>query len=278
LTSIVLALSAALSWGVSDFLGGLVSRRVSIASLLTISHLVGFLGFLGVALITREPLPEAHYLWRATVTSLLALIGIVAFFRGMVVGRMSVVAPLSATGSIVPVVAGLAMGEQASAWQILGIALALLGIVVVSRATTTDQGPSGASSVGYALLAAAAFGLFFLLVRWSSEASVIWSLVVMRGTSLTLLILYALVRRHDFTMPPRLLGTILVQGSIEGAANVFFAFATQTGLVSVVAVLASLFPVVTTVLARLFLSERLSRSQQAGVVSALAGVILISAH
>jgi drug/metabolite transporter (DMT)-like permease len=281
--SVGLALVASISWGVADFLGGLNSRRLSLASVLLVSQTVGLLLLLPLAILRGGPMLDAPAAAFAVTGSASGLIGIAALYRGMAVGTVSIVAPISATGAAVPILFGLLLrGERATPLQSAGIGLALVGIVLASRAVNDEPHASAsarvASGVGLALLAALGFGGFFVLLHEASVVDVFWAGAVQRLTGVIIMLVSTLVLRPSLAIGwPRLPGLVIV-GALDAAANVLYAFASVVGLVSLAAVLASLFPVVTVILARFVLRERLSPTQGAGVVFALAGVACIAAY
>jgi len=277
--SVLLALASAVAWGVSDFMGGQNSRRVAMAAVLLISQAVGLAMLLPLATLHSAPRLDAPAVGFAMAGSASGLIGITALYRGMAVGAVSIVAPISATGAAVPVLFGLVRGERATPIQSLGIALALIGIVLASRAAGEPNGvkrPVVARGVGLAIVAALGFGGFFVLLHEASNRDVLWAAVLQRLTGLCLVAIAALVLRPSLRVGWARMPSLVLVGVLDTGANVLYAYASTLGLVSLAAVLASLFPVVTVILARVVLNERLSPSQGAGVVCALTGVALIS--
>jgi drug/metabolite transporter (DMT)-like permease len=202
-----------------------------------------------------------------------------AFYRGLAIGTMSVVAPISATAAAVPVLVGVIEGERPGALQVAGMAAALAGVILASREPIEEGGaPTNRASIGLALVAAAGFGTFFVGVdKASASAEVPWVMLVQRGCSLVLLVAAALVARPSLPRDGASVAALGVIGLLDLGANGLYALATTHGLLSVVSVLGSLYPAVTVVLARLVLAERIARVQEAGVVLALAGVVAISA-
>jgi len=280
MVSVVLALTSGVAWGVSDFLGGLNSRRIALTVVLLITQIVGLALMLPLAVLHGPPLLDGLSVGLAIGGSISGLVGIAALYRGMGVGLVSIVAPISATGAALPVLVGLLRGERTTPLQSLGIGLALIGIVLASRATaestTTASRPMLARGVGLALLAALGFGGFFVLLHEASVRDVLWAAVVQRLTGVCVMIIAALVLQPSLAVGwPRMPSLVLV-GVLDTGANVLYAYASTLGLVSLAAVLASLFPVTTVILAWVVLHERLSVSQGVGVVCALAGVALIS--
>jgi drug/metabolite transporter (DMT)-like permease len=202
-----------------------------------------------------------------------------AFYRGLAIGTMSVVAPISATAAAVPVLVGVAEGERPGTLQVAGMAAALAGVILASREPIEEGGaPTNRTSIGLALVAAAGFGTFFVGIdKASATAEVPWVIVVQRCCSLVLLLIAALVARPSLPRDGTSVAALGVIGLLDLGANGLYALATTKGLLSVVSVLGSLYPAVTVVLARLVLAERIARVQEVGVALALGGVVAISA-
>jgi drug/metabolite transporter (DMT)-like permease len=273
----LLALGASVSWGIGDFLGGLKSRTLAPLAVLAIAQPVGFAAIALVLLVHWEPWPGPAVFY-ACPAALLGTLGLVAFYRGMAAGSISLVAPLAATGVLLPVAFGLATGERPSSLQLVGIALAIGGAVATSyEPGSATEGPRLAAGIGWALLAAVAFGGFFVPMHAASEDDFIWATFVFRLTSLSFVLTAALIVRPRLTRNPRHLAVIGCIGLADTGGNVLFAAASGQGLVSIVSVLASLYPVVTVALARAYLRERVTRVQETGAATTLAGVVLVSA-
>ena len=278
MTGPLLALTASLSWGLGDFLAGLRTRRLPVVTVLVVSQAAGLTTIaLAVALRGAGP-PDGRYLVFGSLAGVAGAVGLAALYRGLAVGPMSIVAPISGTAAVVPVVAGLVTGERPSAAQAAGIALAVVGVVLASRTRAAGGGNAGrAEGVGLALVAALAFGLLLVALGEASEGDPYWGTLAMRGASFALLVLTALVLRPSFALRERDLPVLLLIGVLDTAGNALFAVATTKSLLALAAVLAQLYPVVTVLLARVILGERISRGQGIGVVSAFAGVALITA-
>ena len=275
MVAVALGLAASVSWGVADFLGGLKSRQLHVLSVLLLTQLVGLL-LVGVLVAARGggP-PDARFLVYGALAGLSGLIGLAAFYRGMAVGAMAVVAPISATGAAIPVVVGVATGDRPSAIQAAGLLLALVGVVIASR----EGGAAGArlaAGTGLALAAAAGFGGFFVGMDAASDGGVLWALLAARTFDVALLAGAALLVRPGLALGGRDTRDIVAVGVFDVAANALFALASTEGLVSLVAVVASLYPVVTIFLARAVLGERIGTSRGVGVALALAGVAAIA--
>lgn len=274
----LLALGASLSWGLGDFLGGLRARRLPLLTVLVVSQAAGVASIALVVAVRGEGAPAGRHLAYAALAGLVGAVGLAALYRGLAVGAMSVVAPLAATAAVLPVVAGLARGERPSAAQGAGIALALVGVLLAAREPSAGGTRSGvATGVGLALVAALCFGLLLVALDAASEGDALWATLAMRATSFSLLALAALALRPSLALGERDLVALALVGVLDTAGNALFALASTKSLLSVASVLAQLYPVVTVLLARLVLSERIARLQGAGVVAALAGVALITA-
>jgi len=244
-----------------------------------VSQTVGLGLLLPLALVHGWPVFDGTSYAFAAAGSAAGLIGIAAMYRGMAVGAVSIVAPISATGAALPVIFGLVRGEHATILQMLGMGLALVGIVLASRAADGEGKSSSrrlASGVGFAALAALGFGGFFVLIHQASTYDVLWAGAIQRLTGVCIMIVVVLALRPNLNVGWVRVPGLVVIGALDTAANVLYGAASTMGLVSVSAVLASLYPVMTVVLARFVLRERLSPSQGTGVVCALAGVAFIA--
>ena len=272
----LLALLSSLLWGGADFLGGTVSRRLPALLVVGASQFAGLLAIALVAVATGELDAPTGYLPWAVAAGIAGLIGLVAFYSALAMGTMGVVSPIAALGVVVPVVVGLARGERPAALQLAGIVLAVVGVVLASGPEL--GGRAGARPLLLAAVAAIGFGLALLFIAEGARSSTVMTLVTMRVTSVTIVatLLVALARRTSVRLSSRDLPLIAVIGIGDVAANLAFGAASTKGLVSVVAVLGSLYPVVTVLLARVVHQERLALVQNVGVVAALGGVTLIA--
>jgi drug/metabolite transporter (DMT)-like permease len=230
-----------------------------------------------VIAVRRAPITPGPWILAGLLAGLVGLAGLAALYRGMAIGVVSVVAAIAATAPIVPVAVGLALGERPSTLQFGGMVLALGGIALLAfdrrEAATTRRLVPGA---GLALLAALAFGFFLVAIRYASRPDALYGVVAVRSGSVGALLVLGLVFRSRLRVAAADLPALFVVGVLDVGADILFAFATTIGLLSIVSILSSLYPVVTILLARLFLNERMARLQQAGIALAFAGVVLIS--
>jgi uncharacterized membrane protein len=271
-----LALTASLSWGLSDYLGGVKSRVVPLLTLIAVSQLAG-LALMGVLAVATHSYPDGRTALYSALAGSAGLVALAAFYRGMAIGRISIVAPVSATGAALPVVVGLARGERPGVAALVGIGLALLGVMLASAENHPEKGHSLASEVPLALAAAVGFGIFFLLLAKASENHhAIAATLMLRLTTAPLVLLALLTLRQPLRIPPRNLHWLVLIGLLDSGANTLYALATDHGLLSLISPLASLYPLTTVLLAQALLHEHVSRHQKLGIAAALAGVVLIS--
>ena len=260
----------------ADFIGGLKSRHVAVLAVLLVQSCVGLALTAAVVAARAEPMPGSEEMLLAGASAFAGIAGLAAFYRAMAVGTMSVVAPISATAAAIPVTVGLATGDSLSAVQAVGLVMAFAGVVLASREPPKEGERRTTKGVGLALVAAAGFGTFFVLMDSAADADPYWAIVANRVVGVSLLVCVALAVRPK--LPGRVhLPALAAVGILDVGANGLFAVASREGLVSLVSVVASLYPVVTIMLARAFLNERISPPQQLGVATALAGVAAISA-
>jgi len=270
------ALLASLAWGVGDFLGGLKSRVLPALVVMGCSQPFGLAAVAIAVAVRGSGPPGVEVLW-AIPASLSGTIGLVGFYRGLEAGAMSVVAPLAAVAAAIPVIWGLTQGDHVSFLQELGFVAALGGGVLASleRGGTRARFATG---TGWAVIAMLGFGFYFVALHASATHDWLWPSFIFRATSVGLVWSTLLVTRQRVQGIRPHLGALVAIGLLDTGGNTLFAAASNAhGLVSVVSVLASLYPAVTVLLARFALGERVQRSQDVGVLVTLAGVVLISA-
>jgi drug/metabolite transporter (DMT)-like permease len=274
-----LALATALIWGAVDFVAGVKSRTSGALAVLALSQVSGLVLIAVVTAARAEGPPAGEYLAYAVAAGAASIVGLAALYQGLAIGLMSVVAPITATGAVIPVVVGIARGEEPTWLQGIGLPLALLGIVLASLEPGGALGRRGkvATGVGLALVGALGLGGFFVAFDAASEGSIWWAVLVQRLTLVGLLVVPAVVLRDRLVPRRRDIGAIVAMGLCDIAALTMLAEATTRGLISVVSVIAALYPVTTVLLAQVLLGERVTGPQRAGVASALVGVGLVTA-
>jgi len=270
---LLLALGASLAWGVGDFVGPLQSRRVGALPVLFWAQ-IGGVAAIALAVAVRGEGPAGWAVLFATVAALSGILGLFAYYGGMVAGAMSVVAPIAGVSAVIPVVFGIATGDSPSATQLAGVACAIAGVGLASFEHHEGRRRI-AAGVGLALLAACGFGFYFPWMHVAGKVDFWWASLVFRATATVFVASIAAVKRPTVMLQPWQIAVALAVGVADTFGNVLFAASSKGGLVSLTAVLASLYPVVTVLLAAALLRERVARFQQAGIVLALLGVVLI---
>jgi drug/metabolite transporter (DMT)-like permease len=273
---IAFALGASLVWGLADFFGPLKGRTYGALRVLVYVQ-VGGLVVIAVIVAIRGKGPADWAALLAIPAAVSGTLGLYAYYRGIAVGAISIVAPIAGISAVVPVVVGIASGERPSAWQLLGIACSLVGVFLAAREPGGQAGSRIAAGVGLALLAALGFGWYFPPMHAAGNADLWWASLFFRLTSTTVILTAVAFVRPSLRLPRPQVPILALIGIGDMVGNLLFAAASTSGLVSVTSVLASLYPIVTVILARALLGERVARSQEAGIGLTLAGVALISA-
>jgi drug/metabolite transporter (DMT)-like permease len=275
--AVLLALASSAVWGTADFSGGLLSRRVPTVPVTVISQLAGFVALLVVVAVRGGDLGGRSFAI-GIAAGLGGGTGLAAFYKALSLGTMSIVSPVVACGAVVPFGVSIATGERPSAVSLAGAGLAIAGAVLASAEERHAEEPNRTRAVVLAVIAAVALGLFtYFLGLGSREGSALSTLTGARVGSLSFLLVLAAARRESLRIGRRWFWPIAAVGLLDVTANVLFALSSRHGLLALVAVLGSLYPVMTILLAYVFLHERLTRPQLAGVATALAGVAALSA-
>ena len=274
MAALALAFASSVSWGIADFIGGLKSRQLPLLNVLLASQGVG-LALIGTFMLVRwDAAPGGDFAVWAAMSGVAGSIGLASFYRGLSIGNMGVVAPISATAAVVPVVVGIASGDRPAAVQYVGLVLALVGVVLASREEVSGGTARGA---GLAIVSALGFGFFFVGMDNASDADIGWAMLVNRITSFSLMLTAFALLRPGIAARRRDAPALVTVGTLDVGANALFALASTEGLVSLVSVLGSLYPLTTVALAAIVLGERPHRLAQIGVAIALTGVVLIAA-
>lgn len=271
--SAVLALLCSVVWGSSDFVGGLRAKVLPTLAVVGWSQVVG-LAAMTVVVLAVHPLRGTAWIPYAVGAGLTGSVALAAFYAALSTGTMGVVAPIAATGAAVPVLLGVAQGDEPAPLVWVGMAVAVVGTVLAS-------GPELRAGVHVrpillAGVAAVGFGLALFLIDRGSRSSLVSTLWGMRLASTVAFAVVALSRRSLGGVGRRDVPWLVGIGLGDLSANALFAVASSQGLVSVTSVLASLYPVVTILLARVVLGERLRMIQNIGVVLSLVGVVAIA--
>jgi drug/metabolite transporter (DMT)-like permease len=249
-----------------------------VLSVMLVSQPLGFLLVLGLALTVGGAVPPGPDMVAAAAGGISGVFALSCFFRAMAIGPMSIVAPISSMGAVVPIVVGLARGEQPGELQVVGLVVAMAGIALAVREAEHPHGVTVPRlSIALAALAGLGFGGFFVGIDAAASGDAFWAATSARGGGSAVIVVAALALPRMVAIGREAVPALLLIAALDTLANVLFAFASREGLLSLVAVAGSLYPVATIMLARLVLGERLASVQRAGVALALTGVALIAA-
>ena len=273
--AIALALASALTYGAADFFGGFVTRRVPAIAVVLLSQLLGAVPMLVLLLLIPAERVTASDVWWGVAAGGAGATGVLLLYRALSVGRMSVVAPITAIeAASIPVVFGLVSGERPTPLALTGVIIALPAVALISSeagsgAEELPPASRGRPEIPEALGAGLAFGVFFILLSKAGGDSGLWPLAGARTSALLLVGTLAALTSTSLRVPAGTLRTIAAAGALDVAANVLF-------LLALVAVLTSMYPASTVLLARVVLGERWSRLQAGGLAAATVAVTLIS--
>lgn len=278
----IFALAAAVLYGTADFLGGAASRRTSALAALSVTAPVGLAVAVIAALAAGGPIRLAG-LWWGVAGGAAGGVGFIAFYAGLAAGPMSVVAPVSAlVSTVLPVGVAVAQGERPGPAVVVGAAICLVAITLVSmEGTRPGSGRRApARGLGYALVAGLGFGLFLLFLRNAGTSGVLWPVAESKLAGAVIAVAAAAATRtrplwwgadrRGFTMA-------LASGLFDATANACYVLATRAGLFGLAVVITSLYPGITVLLARVTLGERMRLIQRAGLALAAVGIVLITA-
>jgi drug/metabolite transporter (DMT)-like permease len=272
-----ISLASAFSWGVSDFLGGLQSRRLPVLAVLAVSQPAGLILIaILIPLIGADPV-SADKLALAFVAGAASLGGLGAFYAAMAMGTVSVVAPIAALGVVVPIIVGLAEGQSPATIQLIGLVPAIAGVVVLSYEEDPQHAAVARRSIILAIVAGLGFGIFFTGLDAASPDHPGWAILAVRLGGVFTVGVALLISRPRLSGVTAVWPVLVVIGFFDILANALFAVASTKGVLPLVAVGGSMYPAFTVALAHGVLGERLARVQWAGVALALLGVVMIAA-
>jgi drug/metabolite transporter (DMT)-like permease len=272
---IVLGLLASIGWGIADFGGGLTSRRAPVLGVLLGSQIASLAVGVPILAAVSEPAMRPSDMTVSIAGGVLGAAGLSLLYRGLSVGRMGVVAPVAAViTATLPVVYGFATEGAPSGLAIIGIVAAIVSVVLVSRSPDASDGrPSG---LRYGVAAGIVFGLFTIGAAQLNDGLILSPVVVIRVTSVLVIATWIVLRRQQWRVPRSLWPALVGVGVMDMAATAAYLAAIAIGPLSIAAILASLYPVVTAILAALVLRERVTPVHAAGILAAGVAVALIA--
>ncbi len=274
--AVLLALGSAAVFGGADFCGGLASRRVRVVAVLMVSQVVG-LGVVAVAAPALGGTVTARDLGLGAVAGTFGLAGVALLYRGLAVGPMGVVAPITAViSAAVPVAVGLVAGERPSPLALAGVGAALAAVVLVARVPAASSHRIDPAGVALALGAGAGFGILFSVLDATSDDAGVWPLLGARAATAPLVVAAGLAAGVRWRRTDGSVVLAAVAGLGDMAGNVLFLLALRHGLLTLVAVITGLYPASTIVLARFVLGERMAGTQRAGLALAAGAVTLMA--
>ena len=276
--AIIFGLTSAVTWGAADFTGGLASRKTGAYRAVFYGELLGITIILAVALIVSQPLPAVSIWLLSMLAGALGTSGLLLLYYSMTKGLMSIATPVSALlAAVLPVVVGSILEHPPGLLVIIGFVFALAAVWLISQSQDGIQDLlAHLSEIKVPLLAGVGFGLYFVLMHSATRNATFWPMVASRTGGILILIFYMTVSRQQWIPNKSAYGMILLNGVLDIGGNLFFVLAGQAGRLDIAAVLSSLYPGSTVLLAWIFLRERLSRTQWMGIAAAFIAMILLT--
>lgn len=276
--SILLSLLSATSWGAGDFAGGLATRRLGTFKTVFFQEVIGLALLIPAVVAIREPVPPLRAWLFAFLAGIFGNLGLLVLYRALATGSMSIVAPVSALmTAALPVVVGSIAEGFPGPLVFLGFAFALAAMWLISQ----NEGHfkdifSHVSDLRLPLFAGVGFGLFFVLIHEATRASTVWPMIGSRSAGLLVVVIVMLLRREKWSVDREVRPLVVLNGVLDIGGNAFYIVAGQLGRLDISAVISSLYPGATILLARLILKERLSRTQSIGIAAALVAIGLLA--
>lgn len=276
--SVLYGLVSAVIWGAADFTGGIATRRAGAFRVVLFGEVIGEAVLIPIALLVRDAVPDSTAITQAIIAGALGTLGLLLLYHSLATGTMGIAAPVSALmAAVLPVVVGSFTQGIPGGLTLIGFAFALLAVWFVSQ---NEAGPRNLlahlSDLRLPLFAGVGFGCYFILMHAAARESTLWPMVASRGGGLAVIGLFMLLRRESFRVPAAAWPIIILNGVLDIGGNAFYILSGQLGRLDVSAVLGSLYPGATVVLAWFLLKERLSRTQWVGIGSAFIAIVLFA--
>jgi drug/metabolite transporter (DMT)-like permease len=278
LLSILFGLTSAISWGAGDFTGGLAARKTGAYRAVFYGEAIGLVLLFAVVIASPQPMPDVKSILLSIAAGALGTVGLMLLYSAMAQSKMSIAAPVSALlAAALPVIVGMITDGFPGYLTLLGFGFALAAIWLVSQ---SEDGVKDIfthlSDLRLPLLAGVGFGLYFILMNAATRQTTLWPMVYSRGAGLLAMALFIIVRRDSFITIRAAWPVMILNGILDVGGNFFYVLAGQAGRLDISAVLSSLFPGSTVILAWIILKERLTRTQWLGIVAALIAIILFT--
>lgn len=276
--SIIYGILSAATWGAGDFAGGLASRKVGAYRAVFYADFIGLLILAVASFVYREPFPSTSGWINSLLAGALGSFGLLILYHSLSIGQMSIAAPVSALfAALLPVIVGAITEGLPSAIQLIGFVLALAAIWLISQGDGKFH-ISRLSDLRFPILAGVGFGSYFIFIHNAAgdPNSFLWPMIISRAAGTVLVFFMVFARRETFVVPHDAWGVVLLNATLDLTGNFFYILASKSGRLDIAAVLSSLYPGSTVILAWLLLKEHLSRMQLVGIFLALAAIFLFT--
>ena len=279
--SIFFGFLSALSWGAGDFAGGLASRKMGAYRAVLYADFFGLLLIAAALIVYREAMPSMYVLINSVVGGALGSVGLLVLYYSLVKGQMSIAAPVSALfAAVLPVIVGGITEGLPKPIQTVGFGIALAAVWLISRGHDTERFRlDHLADLRLPILAGVGFGCYFIFIHNATQQTdaVLWTMLAARGAGTVLLFFVVLIRREPmFTVPRDAWNVVLFNATLDLGGNLFYILASRTGRLDIAAVLSSLYPGGTVLLAWLLLKERISSRQWVGIAAALTAIVFFT--
>ena len=276
--SILYGIASALSWGAGDFAGGLSSRKVGAYRAVFYADFFGLLVLIAAYFIYPETLPAARVIWVSAIGGMLGTVGLLILYYSLTKGQMSIAAPVSALfAAVLPVIVGSITEGLPGQFQLIGFVLALAAVWLISQGDGSFH-ISRLSDLRLPVLAGLGFGCYFIFLHSATQdtTAILWPMIISRVAGTLLVLAFVLARREPLSVPRGAWDVVLINATLDLAGNFFYLLASRAGRLDIAAVLSSLYPGATVILAWLLLKERITRWQMAGILLALGAITLFT--
>lgn len=274
---VLFGLCSALSWGGGDFVGGLASRKIGAYRAVLYAEVVGLFLLFGGAILWREPMLGWQKILLAGAAGAIGSLGLLILYHAMTTGKMSIAMPVSALlAAVLPVIVGAVMEGLPAPTKFAGFACGLAGIWLVAQDTGEKTQWMRLADLRLPLFAGLCFGTYFILMHQASNETMIWPMIASRSGGTLALLVFVLARRESWRVISSAWPLIALNAVLDVGGNVFYILAGQIGRMDVAAVLGSLYPGATVILAWLILKEKINALQKVGILAALVAIALMT--